>query len=90
MEQCDGCYVTGAQADPQWLKNSKDRFFHIENYCKFPVCFDALEMMQFLPAFTCTLACKKGCLTLILLNIFCLPHPFLTVNQSDNLMLFAI
>ena len=29
-------------------------------------------------------------LTLILLNKLCLPHPFLTINQSDNSMLFAI
>ena len=29
-------------------------------------------------------------LTLILLNKLCLPHPFLTVNQSDNSMLFVI
>ena len=30
------------------------------------------------------------CLTLILLNKLCLPHPFLTVSQSDNWMLFAL
>ena len=29
-------------------------------------------------------------LTLVLLNKLSLPHPFLTVNQSDNLMLFVI
>ena len=28
-------------------------------------------------------------LTLILLNKLCLPHPFLTVNQSDNSMLLS-